>query len=216
MQYAVDIDFKKYVNLAFPYRIKIEHIWFTADDSLSGDNVGDNYSLERVLRLGAVKHRNAATAGQAASDKNLCWASGFNWYGPSTSLTTEDKPSIWFGNPDMRDGVEDSDPETPEQEVQYDDWWDTEIVFRSTVRPLPTPEKMSYWYNYAWDEPMFNNQKYKTDLSVMNPDEVLSLFVYQDGGNWADYASESGIATIFVAYTGVGGSPASAPTRIWD
>jgi len=216
MQYAVDIDFKKYVNLAFPYRVKIEHIWFTADDSLSGDNTGDNYILERMLRLGAVKHRNAANSGQAPSDLNLCWAAGFNWYGPDNGLVNNDKPSIWFGNPDTRNQVEDENADTPEQEVQLDDWFNTEIVFRSTVRPLPTPEKMSYWYNYAWDEPTFNNQKYKTDLSVMNPDEVLSLFIYQDGGDWTDYVSESGIATIFIAYTGVGGAHESSPTRIWD
>ena len=221
MQYAVDSNFKKYVNLSFPFRVKIEQIWFTADDALSGREYNNDggynpWDLDRVLRLGAVRTRNASRANEAPSDLNLTW-SAFNWYGAGTDMTENDKPSIWFGVPDDRDNVEDSDPNTAEQEVQYDDWNQTENVYRSTARSLPSLDKMSYWYNYAWDEQAFNAKKYKTDLSILNSDEVLSLFLYPDGGDWEDYNdNDPGIATIFVAYTGVGGADSKNPTRIWD
>lgn len=222
MQYAVDSNFKRYVNLSFPFRVKIEQIWFTADDALSGAEYNNDggynpWDLERVLRLGAVRTRNAANNNGFVSDINLTW-SAFNWYGSSTDMGANDKPSVWFGNPDYRDEVEDSDSETPEQVVQYDDWNDTENVYRSTARSLPSVDKMAYWFNYAWgSEAEFNAKKYKTDLSVLNTDEVLSLFLYADGGDWSDYEdNDPGIATIFVQYTGIGGSNDSAPTRIWD
>ena len=221
MQYAVDTGFKKYVNLSFPFRVQIENIWFTADDALSGagpnnDGGANAWDLERTLRLGAVKQRNASTSNNAPSDVNLVWAPDFNWYGPSTDLDAVDKPTIWFGNPDTRANEADNDADTPEQEVQLDDWWDTNVVYRSSVRPLPSVDRMSYWFNYGWGEQEFNDNKYKTDLSVMNPDEFMSLFLYTDGGDWNDYTNESGIATIFVQYTGMGGNPVGSPTRIWD
>lgn len=221
MQYAVDSNFKRYVNLSFPFRVKIEQIWFTADDALSGAEYNNDggynpWDLDRVLRLGAVRTRNAANNSEAPSDLNLTW-SDYNWYGSPTDMGVNDKPSIWFGLPDDRDNVEDNDPNTPEQVVQYDDWNSTENVYRSTARSLPSVDKMAYWFNYAWDEAAFNAKKYKTDLSVLNTDEVLSLFLYPDGGDWGDYSdNDPGIATIFVQYTGIGGSNDSAPTRIWD
>lgn len=223
LQYAVDKGFKKYVNLSFPYRIKIESIWFTADDALSGINDDgpetNPWVLNRTLRLGAVKQRNAkrpTSTGDAPSDLNLVWAPGFNWYGPGTDLTDNDKPSIWFGLPDDREDVADANPETPEQEVSFDTWWDTDVIYRSTARPLPSKNRMSKWHNYGWNEEEFNALAYTTDLSVMGQDEFLSLFVYPDGGDWDSYLNMSGIVTIFVQYTGVGGTPAERPDRIWD
>ena len=221
MQYAVDSSFKRYVNLSFPFRVKIEKVWFTADDGLSGRGYagaegGNPYMLDRLLRLGAVKQRNASTVGNSVTDLNLCWAAGFNWYGPSTDLVANDKPSIWFGFPDARDEVADDNSDTPEQEVQSDGWWDTDNVYRSTARSLPSVDRMSYWYNEGWDETEFNADKYKTDLSVLNSDEILSLFVYNDDGDWTDYVDGSGIVTIFVQYSGIGGPNVSSPTRIWD
>ena len=220
MQYAVDTDFKRYVNLSFPFRVKIEQIWFTADDALSGREVNndggqDPWTLDRILRLGAIRTRNAANNFEAPSDINLTW-SPYNWYGSATDMTANDKPSIWFGIPDDRDEVADEDSDTPEQVVQYDDWNNTENVYRSTARRLPSTDRGMYWFNYAWDEAGFNAKKYKTDLSVLNTDEVLSLFVYDDGGDWADYTNGSGLVTIFVQYSGIGGPNLSSATRIWD
>jgi hypothetical protein len=75
---------------------------------------------------------------------------------------------------------------------------------------------MGYWFNYGWDEGEYLANRYKTDLSIMNPDEVLSLFCYSDGGDWSDYDDNSGLVTIFVQYSGIGGEATSNPTRIWD
>lgn len=224
LQYEVDTNFKKYVNLSLPFRAKIENIWFTADDGLSGRGYGNDegnnpWSLERVLRLGAVKQRNALrhpSTGDSPSDVNMVWADEFNWYGPVNSLVPNDKPSIWFGNPDYRDDVEDENSETPEQQVQYDDFWGTTTVYRSTARPMPTLDNMSYWFNWGWDETETNANKYKTDLSILNTDEFLSLFVYSDGGNWDDYVQKSGIATIYVQYSGIANGTPSNPIRSWD
>ena len=217
LQYSPDASFRRYVNLSFPYRVKIENVWFTADDALSGagpnNDGGQNaWVLERTLRLGAVKQRNSkrpTSTGDGPSDVNLVWAPDFNWYGASNGLILNDKPSIWFGNPDTRIEVADENSETSEQEVQYDNWWDTDVLYRSTVRPVPSMDKMSSWFNYGWDEAEFNANGYKTDLSVMNPDEFMSLFLYADGGDWSNYADQSGLATIFVQYSGVGGDPVS-------
>ena len=222
MQYAVDTGFRKYVNLAFPYRVQIESIWFTADDGLSGYGYGgsegnifgyDVFDLNRVLRLGAIKQRNAKRAsstGDAPTDLNIAWE---DW---DAGMDANNKPSIWFGLPDDRSEVADDNPDTPEEVVQLNQYHDTLSTYRSTVRPLPPLNQMGYWFNYGWDEGEYLANRYKTDLSIMNPDEVLSLFCYSDGGDWSGYDDNSGLVTIFVQYTGIGGEATSNPTRIWD
>jgi hypothetical protein len=203
LNYAVDGDFKKYVNISFPFRVQIDKIWFTADDGLSGEaDNEDPWTAERVLRLGAVKTRNARETGGAVSDFNWVWG----------DMADNNKPTCWFGNPDFRDdetGAGTGNNAT-DQQVQYDDFNDTVAVYRSTAKSLPSVDAMDSWFNYD------NGASYKTDLSVMNEDEFLSVFVYSDGGNWDEYTPYSGTATIFVSYTGVGGNTESAPVRIWD
>lgn len=224
LQYQVDKDFKRYVNLSFPYDIKIESVWFTADDALSGigyagSEENNPNDLDRVLRLGAIKQRNAvrdpALTGDAPSDINLVWTANFNWYGPSNDLTANDKPSIWFGFQDDKGEVEDTNPETAEQESAYDNWYNTTIKYRSTARSFPNKARMSKWYNYGWSEEEFNDLAYTTDLSILNEDEFVSLFVYPDGGNWDDYVNDSGLVTIFVHYSGIGGNFVERPDRTW-
>ena len=75
------------------------------------------------------------------------------------------------------DAREDHDDAT-DQQVQYDDVLDTVAVYRSTTKSLPSVEDMSTWWN--WDN---GDRGYKTDLSILNEDEFLSLFVFNDGGN---------------------------------
>jgi hypothetical protein len=204
LNYQVDGDFKKYVNISFPFRVQIEKIWFTADDGLSGeDDDGDPWDDERILRLGAVKTRNARETGGAPSDNNWIWG----------DFSASSKPTCWFGLPDYRDeatAAGNGDGANDEQ-VQYDDVNETIAVYRSTAKSLPSVNDMSSWVNFG-----NGDINYKTDLSVMNEDEFLSVFVYSDGGDWSNYTPYSGTATIFVSYTGVGGSSNSAPTRIWD
>ena len=203
LNYVVELGFEKYVNLSFPFRVKIENIWFTADDALSGEtDDGNPWDDERVLRLGAIKTRNAKDTGGYVSDNNWVWADMASW----------NKPTLWFGNPDYRDEATNAGrgDDATDQQVQYDDVLDTVAVYRSTTKSLPSVEDMSTWWN--WDN---GDRGYKTDLSILNEDEFLSLFVFNDGGNWDNY-SGNGTATIFVSYTGVGGNNLSAPTRIWD
>jgi len=204
LNYAVDGEFKKYVNVSFPFRVKIEKIWFTADDGLSGeDDDGNPWDTERILRLGAIKTRNAKNTGGFVSDNNWVWG----------DMASNDKPTCWFGNPDFRDDETGagSGNNPYDQQVQLDDVNDTVAVYRSTTKSLPSVEDMTTWWN--WDT---GPQGYKTDLSVMNEDEFLSLFVYADGGDWSEYTPYTGTATIFVSYTGVGGNTLTAPVRIWD
>jgi hypothetical protein len=62
LTYEVDTNFERYVNLSFPFRVKIGRIWFTADERLSG-SFGDDW--EREVRLGGIKTRNAKTTNDA-------------------------------------------------------------------------------------------------------------------------------------------------------
>lgn len=204
LNYQVDGEFKKYVNVSFPFRVKIDKIWFTADDGLSGeDDNGNPWSTGRILRLGAIKTRNAKNAGGQVSDYNWVWG----------DMSASNKPTCWFGNPDVRDDEtgagNGNDPY--DQQVQEDDVHSTVAVYRSTTKSLPSVDGMDPWFN--WGDV---NVSYRTDLSVMNEDEFLSVFVYADGGDWEDYTPYTGTATIFVSYTGVGGNTLTAPTRIWD
>jgi hypothetical protein len=53
-------------------------------------------------------------------------------------------------------------------------------------------------------------------MGVMNPDEILSLFVFNDSGDWSDYDG-TGVATIHIAYTGVGyGTEPEASKTPWN
>jgi hypothetical protein len=233
MTYEVDTNFSKYVNLSFPFRAKINKIWFTADESLSG---GFDNNLDREVRLGGIKSRNAKYANDAPSDFSFFFGGSDGRYDWDDNL----KPYMWLGYPDQR----------PEGEViQYDDVWGNDVNWRSTVGVPPlvsqnaiTPvssrpyayvnpvdaeidAKNPYWDNWGWGSTEeWQEKRYKTDQSILNPDEFLSLFIFNDGGDWGDYEDynnsnyNSGLArvTIFVEYTAVSGADDSSPTRIWD
>jgi hypothetical protein len=223
LNYVVDTGFSRYVNVSFPYKVKINKIWFTADDTLAGDQVD-----ERILALGGTKTRNAKYEGDAPSD----WAPFFGGDDSIFSVNEDLKPFIWFGNPDAR----------PEGAVtQYDDSWAGNYVnFRSTIGvPAPASTKNAifgessrdyahvdatdaandannpYWYNWGWNGD-YDAKKYKTDQSILNQDEFLSLFAYDNGGDWSGYDDNSAVVTIFVEYTVASGADDSSPTRIWD
>lgn len=206
LNYFVYPGFELYTNVSFPGRTKISKIWFTADPNLAG-----TFENERVARLGAVKSRNARYEGGAPSD----WAPFFAGDG-DPSL----KPAIWFGNPNER----------PEGMVIQGNAVST--AYRSTIG-LPAPastknaihetmsaedlindSQNSYWTNLAWDPGETLAKRYKGDQSILNSDEILSLFVYQDGGDWNDF-TEAAFATIFIEYTDASGDEDSYPVREW-
>lgn len=234
MTYEVDTNFSRYVNLSFPFRAKINKIWFTADESLSG---GFDNNLDREVRLGGIKTRNAKTTGNAPSDFAFFFGGSDGRYDWDDNL----KPYMWLGYPDQR----------PEGEViQFDDVWDNDVNWRSTVgvpAPASTPNALfgqssrdyahvdaataeadsnnPYWDNWGWNgDEEWTEKRYKTDQSILNPDEFLSLFIFDDGGDWGDYEDynnnnyNSGLArvTIFIEYAAATGADDSSPTRIWD
>jgi hypothetical protein len=200
-----------YLNVSFPFRVKIEKIWFTTQQ-VYGATAGlwqgveetvDIETTERLLRLAAIKTKNSKTQHNAL-DNPTDWLFGFEdvpWDGvPNYEL----KPTMWLGNPDndVRIGT-----------------WATQQFFgngnldlRSTAA---TPVDKAHAINYSWDT--FNEWTANTnltDVAVMNTDEILQLFVYSDGGDWGGYEDDAKV-TISVAYTGIHGDGASAPAKPW-
>ena len=235
LTYEVDTNFSQYVNLSFPFRVKIGRIWFTADDRLSG---GFLNGYDREARLGAIKTRNAKyTGSDNVSDWAIFFGGSENRWGSDNNL----KPYMWLGFPDQR-------PEG--QVIQSDDTVNNDVNWRSTVgRPAPVGKdnaifgkssrpyahdtdlvagddaKNPYWDNWGWESTgEWEQKRYKTDQSILNPDEFLSLYVFNDGGDWSDYQSNNNDnynyqlapVTIFVEYTDISGEDDSSPTRIWD
>lgn len=235
LTYEVDTNFERYVNLSFPFRVKIGRVWFTADERLSG-SFNDNW--EREVRLGGIKTRNAKTTGDAPSDFAPFFGGGDGRYDWDDNL----KPYIWLGYPDARPAG---------QVVQADPGWGSnDYNFRSSAgvaAPAPAVNALTpvssrdyayvnpqdaindglnpYWDNWGWGSTEeWTEKRYKTDQSILNPDEFLSLFVFDAGGDWSDYETTNnenynvGLApvTIFVEYSAVAGPDDSSPTRIWD
>jgi hypothetical protein len=210
--YEVDRQFDNYVNVSFPFRVKIDSIWFTGDRLLIAE-VDSNYqNAARGLKLAAIKSanpRNPDAAWNAPSD----WANFFGVEpGDSGDIWAADetlKPTMWMGNPDDR-------PAGTTIQWMGTPWWGN--GFRSTAASAPAPDSDTNpnWYNNNADGP--NNRGYKTDLSIMNPDEILSLFVYDYTGDWDYYADSEkyAVVNIHIAYTGVPdvGSE-SGETRLW-
>ena len=210
--YQVDRDFTSYVNVSFPFRVKIENIWFTGDRLLISENDYNWEDSARGLKLAGIKAanpRNPDAEWNAPSD----WANFFGVNeGDSGDVWQADedlKPTMWMGNPDDR-------PAGTTIQFLGTPWWDN--GFRSTAATAPAKDSPTNpnWYNQNADGP--GDRGYKTDLSIMNPDEILSLFVYDYTGNWDYYADYDKYATvnIHVAYTGIHDAPVGAgPTRIW-
>jgi hypothetical protein len=200
-----------YLNVSFPFRVKIEKIWFTTQQvygATAGLWQGDEQTVdiettERLLRLAAVKTKNSKTQ-HGVYDNPTDFMFGFEdgeWdFVPNGEL----KPTMWLGNPDndVRIGT-----------------WATQQFFgngnldlRSTAA---TPVDKAHAINYSWNEAEYNANTYLTDVAVMNTDEILQLFVYSDGGDWTGYEDDAKV-TISVAYTGMHAEDAqSAPAKPW-
>ena len=202
--YMVSNSFDTYVNVSFPFRVRITDIWFNGDRKLLGGTAveGTVFSSSfRILKLSALKAKSPKVV-LSNYDVPSDWAPFFGVVHSETDNYTDDslKPTIWLGLPDdsTADVLKDSTTQFLGQPF-YD------AGFRSsTGQP---PEKSSvhnpYFSNDGWNEEEGDQYKYKTDIGVMNPDEILSLFVFNADGDWTDYEGD-GIATIHIAYTGVG------------
>jgi hypothetical protein len=210
--YEVDRQFNNYVNVSFPFRVKIEQVWFTGDRLLIAE-VDSNYqNAARGLKLAAIKSanpRNPDASWNAPSD----WANFFGTSdGDSGDIWAADedlKPTMWMGNPDDR-------PAGTTIQWAGTPWWGN--GFRSSAKSAPAKDSDNNpnWYNNLTDGP--NNRGYKTDLSIMNPDEILSMFVYDYTGDWDYYADyeKYAVVNIHIAYTGVADvADGAAATRLW-
>jgi hypothetical protein len=201
-----------YLNVSFPFRVKIESIWFTTQQVYGAtaglwqgdEQIVDIETTERLLRLAAIKTKNSKTQ-HNQYDNPSDWMFGFEdgyWdFVPNDEL----KPTMWLGNPDDAAGRIGT--------------FGTQAYFgsgaldlRSTAR---TPVDKAHAINYSWNEAEYNANTYLADVAVMNTDEILQLFVYSDGGDWTGYEDDAKV-TISVAYTGMWDEEAvSATAKPW-
>lgn len=212
-QYTVSNTFDTYVNVSFPFRVRITDIWFTGDRQLLGGTPGSGTVFDssfRVLKLSALKAKSPKVV-LSSYDTPSDWAAFFGVVNAETDNFYDDdlKPTIWLGLPDdaTADVLKDSTTQFLGQPF-YD------AGFRSSTGQAPAygSVKNPYFTNNGWNEGQYLQHRYKTDMSVMNPDEILSLFVFNDGGDWTDYSGE-GVATIHIAYTGVGAGVEPGATK---
>lgn len=207
-QYMVSNTFDTYVNVSFPFRVRITDVWFTGDRKLLGSTSLSSGSVFedsfRVLKLAALKAKSPRTV-LSQYDKPSDWTALFGYDDPEdqsgwTTGSPQYKPTIWLGLPDDSTAAVLKDSTTQYMGTPFYD-----AGFRSSTGQPPAKDAAHnpYWGNDNWNSTEFHANKYKTDLGVMNPDEIVSFFVYNDTGDWTDYEGD-GIATINIAYTGIG------------
>lgn len=202
--YTVSNVFDTYINVSFPFRVKIDQVWFTGDRKLFG---GDGAVFEdsfRVLKLAAMKAKSPKTV-VSQYDPPSDWAPLFGYDDPGsqegwTGGSDNYKPTMWLGIPDDATAEQLKDSTTQYLGLPFFD-----AGFRSSTGTVPSLNDANnpFWGNNGWDGPEFAANKYKTELGVLNPDEIISFFVYNDSGDWTDYAGD-GVATIHLTYSGVG------------
>lgn len=201
-----------YLNVSFPFRVKIEKIWFTTQQ-LYGPTAGlwqgneqtvDIETTVRRLSLAVIKAKNSKTQHDII-DNPTDWMFGFEdviWDG---DVNEDLKPTMWLGNPDDAEGKIGSWSTQP-----Y--WGNSTLDLRSTA---VAPIDKAHAINYSWNEEEWNARKYLADVAVMNTDEFLQLFVYANGGDWSGYENDAKV-TISVAYTGMSNEDAiSASAKPW-
>jgi hypothetical protein len=201
-----------YLNVSFPFRVKIEKIWFTTQQ-IYGNTAGlwqgdeetvDIETTERLLRLAAIKVKNSKTQ-HNSYDNPSDWVFGFEDVAWDGDVNEELKPTMWLGNPDDAAGRIGAFGTQP--------YWGTGLLdLRSSAA---APIDKAHVTNYSWNEAEHNANTYLTDVAVMNTDEILQLFVYSDGGDWSGYEEDAKV-TISVAYTGIHAEDTvSAPAKPW-
>jgi hypothetical protein len=201
-----------YLNVSFPFRVRIESIWFTTQQIYTntaglwemGDGAVDIETTERLLRLAVIKNKNSKTQ-HSIYDNPSEWTFGFEDVVYDGSIDAELKPTMWLGNPD--DAAGRIGAWTTQQ---Y--WGNGALDLRSTAA---TPIEKARVQNNSWDESEWNANTYLADVAVMNTDESLQMFVYDDGGDWDGYEDDAKV-TISVAYTGMSNERAvSATPKVW-
>lgn len=211
MPFSLNSD--NFTVVAFPFRVKIEKIWFTANQYIFNGVSGDRFEAERQLKLAAWKSKN--TNIQMNNYDNPSDGTAFFGSDPSKPyfITPDEtlKPTLWLGNQDDR----------PSGQIAQNTGiiWSNIMSFRSTAKSaiaFNDPKNVG-WNNPSWNEEEWAANTYKTDLAVMDTDEMLSVFVYNSDGNWDGYVDNDADITIHVSYTGMWNpEKQSAPTPQWN
>jgi hypothetical protein len=205
-EYTVGDLNNSFINVSFPFKVKIESIWFTADRRmLTGTFDGDLFEdAGRTLVLSAQKSKSPRTV-LANVDAPTDWAPFFGYDAPEDQTdpvygSDEFKPTIWLGLPEDAPAGMYKDATTQ----HINNYYDNSQAFRSSTGYAPEfgDAHNPYWGNDGWSSGQFAANKYKTNMAVLNPDEILNMFVYSDDGDWTDYTGDATV-TIHVAYTGI-------------
>ena len=205
--YTVDFGNTSYINLSFPFKTRITGIWFTADERMLRGNIGSGTIFQnsgRVLTLVAHKAKSPRVV-LSQYDPPSDWAPFFGYADPEDQTdwvygSEQFKPSMWLGIPeDAPVGTyKDSTTQFVGNVINYQQSYRSTTGYAPSLNDTHNP----YWGNDGWNSDQFSANKYKTDMAIMNPDEVLNMFVMNSYGDWTDYDG-TGTVTIHVAYTGV-------------
>ena len=207
--WTVKINDPSYLNVSFPFRVKIQSIWFTTQKiygETSGlyEGVADIETTERALSLAAVKTKNSKTQ-YSQYDNPTEYMFSFEDVGYGNEPSELLKPTMWLGNPDDAAGRIGA--------FATGSWFgNSNLDLRSTAK---VPAEKARVFNSSWSEEEWNANTYLADSAIMNTDEILQLFVYNSNGDWTDYVNDAKV-TISVAYTGISGEDAiSATPKEW-
>jgi hypothetical protein len=196
--WTVKINDTSFLNVSFPFPVKIESIWFTTQEiygQTAGFWQGDEETLDiettdRVLRLAASKTKNTKVQ-HDNTDNPSDYMYVFENVGYQDEPNDSLKPTMWLGNPDESDGRTGA--------FSTSSGYSSTLSLRSTAK---TPVDKVRAQNSSWSENEFNAQTYLADAAILNTDEFLQLFVYDGGGDWTGYEND-GKVTISIAYTGI-------------
>jgi hypothetical protein len=211
--WTVKINNPSFLNVSFPFRVKIVSIWFTTQE-IYGDTAGlwqgdgetlDIETTDRVLKLAAFKSKNSKTQHSIYDNPNDI-VYPFEDLDYNGSPNEDLKPTMWLGNPDDAAG------RIGAFSTEGGGFGGNVMNLRSTA---VSPIEKSRAYNSNWSENEWNAQTYLADAAAMNTDEFLQMFVYNVGGNWDNYENDAKV-TISIAYTGMSGEDAqSASAKTW-
>jgi len=190
-----------FLNVSFPFRVKIESIWFTTQQlygptsGLLGTSEGgvvDIETCDRILSLAAFKTKNSKTQHSIYDNPTDILAVFQDTDYNMSNLDEDLKPTMWLGNPDDAAGRIGAF-------ATQDGVGSLAGSARSTAK---APVDKSSAQNISWDEGEWNANTYLADAAIMNTDEMLQLFIYASDGDWTGYEND-GVVTISVAYTGI-------------
>lgn len=204
-----------FLNVSFPFRVKVESIWFTTQQNYGATyglwGTTDNGSVdvettERQLSLSVTKSKNTKTQ-YSSTDNPTEFTYAFQSVGYGESVDETLKPTMWLGNPDDATGKIGAFSSSS-------GIVGSQLSLRSTAA-TPVDKGNAFNTSWAYNETDFNQRAYLADVAVMNTDEFLQIFPYASDGDWTGYENDA-IVTISIAYTGVSNETAvSAPVKPW-